>query len=134
MTGDGVNDAPALKKADAGIAVAGPRTPKSAADVVLSRPGLSAIIDAITESRKMFQRMTNYAIYCINETIRVLAFITLSILVFKLYPVTALMILRLATLNDMPIMTIAYDNVRYSSRPEKWNMRTLPGVSTYLGP
>ncbi len=134
MTGDGVNDAPALKKADAGIAVAGATdAAKSAADVVLTRPGLSVIVDAITESRKIFQRMTNYAIYRINETIRVLAFITLSILVFQLYPVTALMIVLLALLNDMPIMTIAYDNVRYSSRPEKWNMRTLLGVSTYLG-
>jgi H+-transporting ATPase len=134
MTGDGVNDAPALKKADAGIAVAGATdAAKSAADVVLTQPGLSVIIDALKESRKIFQRMTNYAIYRINETIRVLSFITLSIIVFQFYPVTALMIVLLALLNDMPIMTIAYDNVRYSSKPEKWNMRTLLGISTYLG-
>ena len=134
MTGDGVNDAPALKKADAGIAVAGATdAAKSAADVVLTKPGLSVIIDAIKESRKIFQRMTNYAIYRINETIRVLAFITLSILVFQLYPVTALMIVLLALLNDMPIMTIAYDNVRYSPKPERWNMRALLIISTFLG-
>jgi H+-transporting ATPase len=134
MTGDGVNDAPALKKADAGIAVAGATdAAKSAADVVLTKPGLSVIIDAIKESRKIFQRMTNYAIYRINETIRVLAFITLSILVFQLYPVTALMIVLLALLNDMPIMTIAYDNVRYSQKPERWNMRALLIISTFLG-
>ncbi len=134
MTGDGVNDAPALKKADAGIAVAGATdAAKSAADVVLTKPGLSVIIDAIKESRKIFQRMTNYAIYRINETIRVLAFITLSILVFQLYPVTALMIVLLALLNDMPIMTIAYDNVRYSPKPERWNMRALLTISTFLG-
>jgi len=134
MTGDGVNDAPALKKADAGIAVAGATdAAKSAADVVLTKPGLSVIIDAIKESRKIFQRMTNYAIYRINETIRVLAFITLSILVFQLYPVTALMIVLLALLNDMPIMTIAYDNVRYSPKPERWNMRALLMISTFLG-
>jgi H+-transporting ATPase len=134
MTGDGVNDAPALKEADAGIAVAGATdAAKSAADVVLTKPGLSVIIDAIKESRRIFQRMTNYAIYRINETIRVLAFITLSILVFQLYPVTALMIVLLALLNDLPIMTIAYDNVRYSPKPERWNMRALLMISTYLG-
>ena len=134
MTGDGVNDAPALKKADAGIAVAGATdAAKSAADVVLTKPGLSVIIDAVRESRKIFQRMTNYAIYRINETIRVLVFITLSIIVFQLYPVTALMIVLLALLNDMPIMTIAYDNVRYSPEPERWNMKALLVISTFLG-
>ena len=134
MTGDGVNDAPALKKADAGIAVAGATdAAKSAADVVLTSPGLSVIIDAVKESRKIFQRMTNYATYRIAETIRVLAFVTLSIIAFQFYPVTALMIVLLALLNDMPIITIAYDNVRYSSEPEKWDMRTLLSVSTFLG-
>jgi H+-transporting ATPase len=134
MTGDGVNDAPALKKADAGIAVAGATdAAKSAADVVLTSPGLSVIIDAVKESRRIFQRMTNYAIYRITETIRVLAFVTLSIIAFQFYPVTALMIVLLALLNDMPIITIAYDNVRYSSAPERWNMRTILTMSTFLG-
>ncbi len=134
MTGDGVNDAPALKKADAGIAVAGATdAAKSAADVVLTAPGLSVIIDSVKESRKIFQRMTNYATYRIAETMRVLAFVTLSIVVFEFYPVTALMIVLLALLNDIPIMTIAYDNVKYSSSPEKWDMRTLLEVSTFLG-
>jgi H+-transporting ATPase len=134
MTGDGVNDAPALKKADCGIAVAGATdAAKSAAAVVLTKPGLSVIIDAVTESRKIFQRMTNYAIYRINETIRVLFFISLSIIVFRLYPVTALMIVLLALLNDMPILTIAYDNVRISRKPEKWNMRSLLGIASFLG-
>lgn len=134
MTGDGVNDAPALKKADAGIAVAGATdAAKSAADVVLTKEGLSVIIDAVKESRKIFQRMTNYAIYRINETIRVLVFISLSIIVFQFYPVTALMIVLLALLNDLPIMTIAYDNVRYSQHPERWNMRRLLTIATFLG-
>ena len=134
MTGDGVNDAPALKKADCGIAVAGATdAAKSAAAVVLTKPGLSVIIDAATESRKIFQRMTNYAIYRINETFRVLFFISLSIIVFQLYPVTALMIVLLALLNDVPIMTIAYDNVKISQKPEKWNMRKLLGIASFLG-
>ena len=134
MTGDGVNDAPALKEADCGIAVAGATdAAKSAADIVLTRPGLSVIIDAIKESRKIFQRMDNYSIYRIAETIRVLFFITFSIIVFGFYPVTALMIVLLALLNDAPIMTIAYDNVRYSNDPEKWNMKRTLGISTFLG-
>lgn len=134
MTGDGVNDAPALKKADAGIAVAGATdAAKSAADIVLTKPGLSVIIDAIEESRKIFQRMNNYSIYRIAETIRILLFITLSIIVFQFYPVTALMIVLLALLNDAPIMTIAYDNVKYSDMPEKWDMRTLLSMATILG-
>ncbi len=134
MTGDGVNDAPALKKADAGVAVSGATdVAKSAAAIVLTNPGLSVIIDAIRESRKIFQRMGNYAIYRISETIRVLLFITLSIITFQFYPVTALMIVLLAILNDAPIMTIAFDNVKVSPTPDRWNMRTTLGISTILG-
>jgi len=134
MTGDGVNDAPALKKADAGIAVEGATdAAKSAADIVLTCPGLSVIIDAIKEARKIFQRMNSYAIYRIAETIRVLFFVTLCILIFNFYPVTALMIVLLALFNDAPIMAIAYDNVHYSNQPEKWHMREVIGMATILG-
>jgi H+-transporting ATPase len=134
MTGDGVNDAPALKKADAGIAVSGATdAARAAAAIVLLTPGLSVIIDAIKESRKIFQRMTSYAIYRIAETIRVLLFMTLSILVFNFYPVTAVMIVLLALLNDGAILSIAYDKVRYANHPEAWNMRAVLGIATVLG-
>jgi H+-transporting ATPase len=134
MTGDGVNDAPALKKADAGIAVSGATdAARSAAAIVLLAPGLSVIIDAIKEGRKTFQRMNSYAIYRITETIRVLLFMMLSILVFNFYPVTAVMIVLLALLNDGAILSIAYDRVHYSDQPEAWNMRMVLGVATVLG-
>jgi H+-transporting ATPase len=134
MTGDGVNDAPALKKADCGIAVSGATdAARAAASIVLLTPGLSVIIDAIKESRKIFQRMNSYAIYRIAETLRVLLFMTLSILVFNFYPVTAVMIVMLALLNDGAILSIAYDNVHYKNKPESWNMRLVLGISTVLG-
>jgi H+-transporting ATPase len=134
MTGDGVNDAPALKKADAGIAVSGATdAARAAADIVLLAPGLSVIIDAFKESRKIFQRMNSYAIYRIAETIRVLLFMTLSILVFNFYPVTAVMIVLLALLNDGAILSIAYDRVRYSEKPESWNMPLVLHIATALG-
>jgi H+-transporting ATPase len=134
MTGDGVNDAPALKKADCGIAVSGATdAARAAASMVLMTPGLSVIIDAIKESRKIFQRMNSYAIYRITETLRVLLFMTLSILVFNFYPVTAVMIVMLALLNDGAILSIAYDNVHYKDQPEAWNMRVVLGIATVLG-
>jgi len=134
MTGDGVNDAPALKKADCGIAVADATdAARAAASIVLTTPGLSVIIDAIKESRRIFQRMNSYAIYRITETLRVLLFMTLSILVFNFYPVTAVMIVMLALLNDGAILSIAYDNVQYRNQPEAWNMPLVLGISTVLG-
>ena len=134
MTGDGVNDAPALKKADCGIAVSGATdAARAAAAIVLMTPGLSVIIDAIKESRRIFQRMNSYAIYRIAETLRVLLFMTLAILIFNFYPLTAVMIVMLALLNDGAILSIAYDNVHYKDEPEAWNMRLVLGIATVLG-
>jgi H+-transporting ATPase len=134
MTGDGVNDAPALKKADCGIAVSDATdAARAAAAIVLTTPGLGVIIDAIKESRRIFQRMNSYAIYRIAETLRVLFFMTLAILIFNFYPLTAVMIVMLALLNDGAILSIAYDNVHYKDQPEAWNMRMVLGISTVLG-
>jgi len=134
MTGDGVNDAPALKKADCGIAVSGATdAARAAASIVLTTPGLSVIIDAIKESRKIFQRMNSYAIYRIAETLRVLLFVTIVILGYNFFPVTAIQIVMLALLNDGAILSIAYDKVHYRNQPEAWNMRVVLGMATVLG-
>ena len=134
MTGDGVNDAPALREADAGIAVAGATdAAKSAADIVLTRPGLSVIIDAIERSREIFRRMENYAVYRIAETVRVLIFLTLCIVLLDFYPVTALMIVMLAILNDLPIMMIAFDNAPVAQKPVRWQMNRVMTLATILG-
>ncbi len=134
MTGDGVNDAPALKKADCGIAVANATdAARAAADIILTTPGLAVIKDAVKLSRSIFERMKSYATFRVAETIRVIFFMTLSIVVFNFYPVTALMIIILALLNDIPIMSIAYDNTRVDKKPVRWNMQELLAVSTTLG-
>ncbi len=134
MTGDGVNDAPALRKADAGIAVSNATdAARAAAALVLLSPGLMVIIKAIEIARQIFGRMEAYTIYRIAETIRVVMFMALSIMIFQFYPVTALMIILLALLNDIPILSIAYDNAKIAPKPVRWDMYEIIIMSFWLG-
>ncbi len=134
MTGDGVNDAPALKKADAGIAVSNATdAARAAADIVLTAPGLGVINEAIRLSRITFERMKSYTLYRVAETIRVIIFMFLAIVAFNFFPLTALMIIVLALLNDIPIIAIAYDNTKTDPNPVRWSMPTLLITATSLG-
>ncbi|MYV47222.1 plasma-membrane proton-efflux P-type ATPase, partial [Streptomyces sp. SID2888] len=134
MTGDGVNDAPALHRADAGIAVSGATdAARAASDIVFLAPGLSTIIEAVHRSREVFRRMKNYAIYRITETIRVVLFVTATIVVFAFFPVTPIQVVLLAILNDAAILSIAYDRVRPSAKPERWDLTEVTAIAAVLG-
>lgn len=133
MTGDGVNDAPALKQADIGIAVSkATDAARSAADLVLTEPGLIVIIKAIEEARRIFGRLKSYAMYRVSETCRLLMFLLFSILAFDTQPLSAIMIILIALLNDIPIMTIAYDHMEVSKTPTSWNMKEVLVISIGL--
>jgi H+-transporting ATPase len=134
MTGDGVNDAPALKQADTGVAVSGATdAARAAADVVLTAPGLSVVVRAVEEARRIFERMNSYAVYRITETIRIMFFVVAAMVAFDMYPITAMMIILLALLNDLPIMAIAYDRTWLDPQPVRWDMHRVLSVSTVLG-
>ncbi|XP_043720468.1 plasma membrane ATPase [Telopea speciosissima] len=133
MTGDGVNDAPALKKADIGIAVADATdAARSASDIVLTEPGLSVIISAVLTSRAIFQRMKNYTIYAVSITIRIVLGFLLIALIWK-FDFSPFMVLIIAILNDGTIMTISKDRVTPSPMPDSWKLKEIFATGVVLG-
>ncbi|KAL0676956.1 hypothetical protein Bca4012_004937 [Brassica carinata] len=133
MTGDGVNDAPALKKADIGIAVDDATdAARSASDIVLTEPGLSVIISAVLTSRAIFQRMKNYTIYAVSITIRIVLGFMLVALIWE-FDFSPFMVLIIAILNDGTIMTISKDRVKPSPIPDSWKLREIFATGVVLG-
>lgn len=133
MTGDGVNDAPALKKADIGIAVDDATdAARSASDIVLTEPGLSVIISAVLTSRAIFQRMKNYTIYAVSITIRIVLGFMLIALIWK-FDFSPFMVLIIAILNDGTIMTISKDRVKPSPIPDSWKLNEIFATGIVLG-
>ncbi|WJZ98274.1 hypothetical protein VitviT2T_016812 [Vitis vinifera] len=133
MTGDGVNDAPALKKADIGIAVADATdAARSASDIVLTEPGLSVIVSAVLTSRAIFQRMKNYTIYAVSITIRIVLGFMLIALIWK-FDFSPFMVLIIAILNDGTIMTISKDRVKPSPMPDSWKLKEIFATGIVLG-
>ncbi|KAL6207671.1 hypothetical protein ACLB2K_018626 [Fragaria x ananassa] len=133
MTGDGVNDAPALKKADIGIAVADATdAARGASDIVLTEPGLSVIISAVLTSRAIFQRMKNYTIYAVSITIRIVFGFMFIALIWK-FDFSPFMVLIIAVLNDGTIMTISKDRVKPSPMPDSWKLKEIFATGIVLG-
>jgi H+-transporting ATPase len=134
MTGDGVNDAPALKQANCGTAVSGATdAARGAAALILTAPGLSVINTAIVEARRIFGRITTYTIYRVALTMDIMFLVVLASVFLGFQPLTAVMIVIMSLLDDVPIMTIAYDRTPVSPKPMRWEMPRLLGLSAALG-
>jgi H+-transporting ATPase len=134
MTGDGVNDAPALRQAEVGIAVStATDVAKGAASVVLTQPGLTNIVALVEQGRTIYQRILTWVINKISRTILKAAFVSVAFVVTGKFVVSALAMLLLVFLTDFAKISLATDNVRPSKRPETWNIGGFVAVSVVLG-
>jgi len=140
MTGDGVNDAPALKQAEMGIAVSNSTdVAKAAASVVLTEPGVGVIIDAITISRQTYQRMLTWVINKVAKVIEFVVLLTIGFFWLHNILLSLLGVSLLVFANDFVTMSLATDNVKHTSNPNKWNVKNnilaslIPALSYVLG-
>ncbi|MDE2312072.1 MAG: plasma-membrane proton-efflux P-type ATPase [Patescibacteria group bacterium] len=134
VTGDGVNDLPAIKTADVGIAVSGAVDAlKSAADLVLLKPGIAVIRDAVFEARKIFSRLYSYSVYRISESLRLIVTIAVLGVIYKIYPLTPVQLILLAFLNDLPIISLAFNRVAVANQPAVINVKQRFVLSSLLG-
>ena len=133
MTGDGVNDAPALKQAEVGIAVeSAVDVAKASASMVLTDPGLVDIVAAVTVSRRIYQRMMTWTLNKIIKTAQVAIFLTLGFITTRSFVTTPLLIVLLLLANDFVTMSLAVDRARPSSQPERWRVGALVAASLVL--
>jgi H+-transporting ATPase len=134
MTGDGVNDAPALRQAEVGIAVASATdVAKASASLVLTNPGLTDMLGAVETSRRIYQRMLTYTLNKIIKTVQIGLFLSLGVMLTRSFVVTPLLIVLLLFANDFVTMSIATDNVSFSRTPDRWRIAELMAAGFTMG-